>query len=87
MTLKEKKTAYVRVDIETDLEVIEGGLDNKQGSLDSVQQALFFSYLTNKKAVVVIYDTDNRIGKYEHQIKKACQKVGIEFRSISRKKS
>ncbi len=69
---------YVRVDCETDTTVYEGGLD-KRSSLDSVQQALFFAWLTGKKPAVVIYDTDGRVGKYEHRIEVACEAAGVEF--------
>lgn len=71
-------SSYVRVDCETDTHVYEGGLD-KRSSLDSVQQALFFSHLTGKKPAVVIYDTDNQIGRFEHRIKTACDLAGVEF--------
>ena len=56
----------------------EGGLD-KRSSLDSVQQALFFASLTGKQPAVVIYDTDGRIGPYEHRIRVACEMVGVRF--------
>ncbi len=69
---------YVRVDCETDTTVYEGGLD-KRSSLDSVQQALFFAWLTGKKPAVVIYATDGRVGKYEHRIEVACEAAGVEF--------
>ena len=39
---------YVEVDCETGTMVYEGGLD-KRSSLDSVQQALFFSHVTGKR--------------------------------------
>ena len=52
---------YVEVDCETGTMVYEGGLD-KRSSLDSVQQALFFSHVTGKRPAVVIYDTDGREG-------------------------
>ena len=72
---------YIKVDCETTTEVIEAGLD-KRSSLDSIQQALFFATLTNKKPVVVIYDTDQKEGIYEYRIRKACESVGIDYRSI-----
>ena len=40
--------SYVEVDCETSTMVYEGGLD-KRSSLDSVQQALFFSHVTGKR--------------------------------------
>ncbi len=60
-------SSYVKVDCETDTTVYEGGLD-KRSNLDSVQQALFFASLTGKEPAVVIYNTDGRIGKYEHRM-------------------
>ncbi len=71
-------SSYVKVDCETSDTVYEGGLD-KRSSLDSVQQALFFAHLTGKKPAVVIYDTDGRIGRFEHRIKTACEMAGIGF--------
>ena len=41
--------SYVMVDCETATHVWEGGLD-KRSSLDSVQQALFFSVISGKEA-------------------------------------
>ena len=80
-TLKNKQH-HVKVDIETETEVIEGGKD-KRSSLDSVQQALFFAFLTGKKPVVVIYDTDNTLGNYEYRIQQACKLANVEYRRIS----
>ena len=54
--------SYVKVDCETNTTVYEGGLD-KRSSLDSLQQALFFSVLTGKRPAVVIYDTDGKEGR------------------------
>lgn len=76
------KKYYVIVDIETKSEVIEGGKDSSRCSLDSLQQALFFSHLTGKKPVVVIYDTDDTISPIEYQIQKMCEKVGVEYRRV-----
>lgn len=70
--------SYIRVDCETEETVYEGGLD-KRSSLDSVQQALFFAHLTGKEPAVVIYDTDGRIGKYEHRIRVACEAAGVRY--------
>lgn len=77
-----KKSSFVKVDCETSTQVIEGGLD-KRSSLDSVQQALFFAKVTHKEPVVVIYDTDNKLGKYEHRIKAACEQIGLKCIRIS----
>lgn len=72
------KRGYVLVDCETDVFVIEGGFD-KRGSLDSLQQAVFFGVVTGKTPVVVIYDTDEKIGKYEHRIRSACNEAGVLY--------
>ncbi len=74
-------TSYIRVDCETEDTVYEGGLD-KRSSLDSVQQALFAASLTGKKPAVVIYNTDGKIGRYEHRIKVACERAGVAFYSV-----
>ncbi len=74
-------TSYIRVDCETENTVYEGGLD-KRSSLDSVQQALFAASLTGKKPAVVIYNTDGKIGRYEHRIKVACERAGVAFYSV-----
>jgi len=71
-------SGYIRIDIENDTYVIEGGLD-KRSSLDSIQQAVFASVLTGKKAAVAIYDTDGVWGKFEHRIWVATKKLGIKF--------
>ena len=73
---------YVIVDCETGSYVIEGGLD-KRSSLDSLQQALFFSELTGRDPAVVIHDTDEEIGKYEHRIQASYEKPGILFLRLS----
>ena len=72
------ENGYVIVDCETDTEVIEGGLD-KRSSLDSIQQALFFAFLTGKKPVIVIYDTDGIEGKIEYRIKIGAAHAGVGF--------
>ncbi len=69
---------YVEVDCETGTMVYEGGLD-KRSSLDSVQQALFYSHVTGKRPAVVIYDTDGREGRFEYRIRIACRKAGVRY--------
>ena len=71
-------SSYVKVDCETETTVY-GGKPDKRSSLDSVQQALFFSYLTSKKPAVVIYDTDEKMGRFEYRIKTACEPISIAF--------
>ena len=70
--------SYVVVDCETSTMVYEGGLD-KRSSLDSLQQAIFFSYVTGKRPAVVIYDTDGQEGRFEFRIRTACQKAGVHY--------
>ena len=70
--------AFIKIDIETETVVIEGGLD-KRSSLDSVQQALFAASLTGKKPAIVIYDTDGVEGRYEFRIRKASERAGVAF--------
>ena len=70
--------SYVEVDCETGTMVYEGGLD-KRSSLDSVQQALFFSHVTGKRPAVVIYDTDGREGRFEYRIRIACREAGVHY--------
>ena len=77
-TYGDGQQGYVSVDCETEFFAIEGGLD-KRSSLDSLQQALFFSVLTSKSPVVVIYDTDEKVGKYEHRIQVASETAGVLF--------
>ncbi len=69
----------MEVDCETGTMVYEGGLD-KRSSLDSVQQALFFSHVTGKRPAVVMYDTDGgREGRFEYRIRVACRKAGVRY--------
>ena len=35
-----------------------------------------------KTAAVVIYNTDGKIGRYEHRIKVACERGGVVFYSV-----
>lgn len=71
-------TANIRIDILTNKFAIEGGKD-KRSSLDSIQQAVFASTLTNRKPAVAIYDTDGIWGKYEHRVWKAAKELGVKF--------
>lgn len=43
---------------------------------------LFAAHLTGKKPAVVIYNTDGKIGRYEHRIKVACERAGVAFYSV-----
>ena len=73
-------SSYVIVDCETSNTVYEGGLD-KRSSLDSIQQALFFSAITGKEPSIVIFDTDGKEGQYEFQIRTAAELAGVEYLS------
>ena len=77
------RKSFIRVDVETAQYVIEGGLDNKPDSLDSVQQTLFASTLTGKQPVIVIYDTDGIEGKFEYRIKTVAKNLGIKFYNLN----
>ena len=70
--------SYVLVDCETEDTVYEGGLD-KRSSLDSIQQAVFFAFLTGKEPAVVVYDTDGKMGRFEYRIQVACEQAGVTF--------
>ncbi|GGL76721.1 hypothetical protein [Wenxinia marina] len=72
----------VRVDCETETQVIEIGLD-RRSSLDSLQQALFFAALTGKAPAVVLIDTDGREGPYELQIRTAAEAAGVSYSVFS----
>lgn len=76
-------TSHIRVDCETDTEVIEVGWD-RRSALDSVQQALFASALTGKSAAVMLIDTDGHIGPYETRVRVAASMSNVAFRSVSK---
>ena len=78
------RLSHVYVDCETANYVIEGGLD-KRSSLDSLQQALFFSVLTGKAPAVVIYDTNGEADRYEHRIRAASEKAGVLYLGLDMK--
>ena len=73
-TYGDGRQGHVSADCETEFFVIVGGLDTG-ASGDSLQQALFLGALTGKSPAVVIYDTDHRIGAYEHTVT-GCQRAG-----------
>ncbi|MDG1530204.1 MAG: hypothetical protein P8Q99_02520 [Paracoccaceae bacterium] len=68
----------IRIDCETELNVIEVGLD-KRSSIDSVHQALFAASLTGKNPIVAIIDTDGFEGQYEYQIRTAAKAAGVKY--------
>lgn len=73
---------YIVVDCETEYTVYEGGLD-KRSSLDSVQQALFAAEVTGKSPAIAIYDTDGKLGSYEHRIGKAARRAAVMFTRVN----
>ena len=69
--------SYVVVDCETEDTVYEGGLD-KRSSLDSVQQALFFAFLTGQRTRC----RDLRYRRADwtlYRIRVACEMAGVAF--------
>ncbi|MGH1367129.1 MAG: hypothetical protein ACRBCL_00830 [Maritimibacter sp.] len=74
----------IRTDCETSETVIEVGRDVRS-SLDSLQQVLFAAEVTGKTPLLVIVDTDGRIGAYEHRIRVAAERVGVTFQLLHQK--
>jgi hypothetical protein len=72
----------IQVDCVTDTHVVEVGLDTRS-SLDSVQQAAFAGWLSDKEPMVIIVDRDGIIGPIEYRIRTASQQFGVEYRSMS----
>lgn len=73
--------ASIRTDCENDKRVVEFGLD-RRSSLDSIQQALFAAEVTGKEAVVVLIDTDGRMGRYEWRIARAANVADVPIRIL-----
>lgn len=74
----------IRVDCETAGEVIEVGLDAKDGSRDSITQALFAADLTGKSPAVVLIDRDGVEDKIEYQLRRASAAAGVAYRVVDR---
>ncbi|GAA6199530.1 hypothetical protein [Aquicoccus sp. SU-CL01552] len=73
----------IRVDCETETQVIEVGLD-KRSSIDSVHQTVFAATLTGKSPMVLIIDTDGREDRYEFQIRTVAQTLGVAYKVLDR---
>ncbi len=73
--------ASIRTDCENGNRVIEFGLD-KRSSLDSLQQALFSAEITGKEPVVVLIDTDGKMGRFEWRIARAANIADVPIRII-----
>lgn len=74
----------IRVDVETENYVIEAGLD-KRTSLDSIHQVLFAAYLSGKKPMIIIYDTNQKEGAVEYQLRVLVKSLGILYYRIPAK--
>ncbi|MBV0914066.1 hypothetical protein [Anianabacter salinae] len=74
----------IRIDCETPTHVIEIGLDNKAGSRDSVHQAVFSALLAGKTPMVVIIDTDGREDRYQYEIRRVADHLGIAYGTCSK---
>ncbi len=72
---------FIRVDCETDTEVMEMGLD-KRSSYDSIHQVTFGSILTGKKPRIVMIDTDLRERAVEYQLRQTAERLGITYQSF-----
>ncbi len=72
---------YVKVDCETPTHVIEIGMDGKADARDSVHQAVFSSLFTGKTPMVIIIDQDGVEGRYEYEIRRVSEHLGIAFGS------
>lgn len=73
--------ASIRTDCENSKRVVEFGLD-RRSSLDSIQQALFAAEITGKEAVVVLIDTDGRMGRFEWRIARAANIADVPIRIL-----
>ncbi|WP_323783188.1 hypothetical protein [Leisingera sp.] len=73
--------ASIRTDCENANRVIEFGLD-KRSSLDSIQQVLFAAEVTGKEPVVVLIDTDGRMGRFEWRIARAANVADVPVRIV-----
>lgn len=69
------QTHHIRVNCETDTEVIKVGLDRRNSS-ESLQQALFAAELTGKSRWIVVIDTDGGNDIHEYQIRVAANALG-----------
>ena len=67
---------HVEVDCETPTHVIEIGRD-VLGSRDSLHQAAFAAVLTGKTPLVIIIDEDGSEGRFEQEIRRAADYLGI----------
>ncbi len=74
---------YVRVDCETENFVVEVGLDNTDSNRDSIHQAVFASIQTGKIPYVVLIDTDGEEGRFEQEMRRVTERLGIGYTTCS----
>ncbi|WP_244867729.1 hypothetical protein [Vannielia litorea] len=72
---------FIRVDCETEGQVIELGLD-KRSSIDSVHQAIFAASVTGKAPKVVMIDTDGKEDQFELQVRRVAEATGWPTRCM-----
>ncbi|MEM6277247.1 MAG: hypothetical protein AAF714_09875 [Pseudomonadota bacterium] len=77
------QTTHVRVDCETETHVYEIGKDSSS-SFDSLHQTVFASHLTGKTPTILIFDTDDRFGQHETQIRDTARLMGVTFKHMPR---
>lgn len=77
------KTRQLRIDCETPTHVIEVGLDNSSSNRDSIHQAVFASFLTDKIPLVILIDTDGFEGRYEYEMRQVTALLGVGFSRCS----
>lgn len=72
-------TRVLRIDCETPTHVIEVALDNKPSSRDSVHQAVFAAYLTDKRPMVIVIDRDGVEDRYQLELRIVTETLGVPF--------
>ena len=72
-------STYVRIDCITDTHAIEVGLDRSRGAYDSLHQATFNAYLTDRLPMVIMIDTDGIENQYEYQVETVARQYGVEY--------
>jgi hypothetical protein len=70
----------VRIDCLTETHAIEIGLDGRRSSYDSVHQAIFYGYLTEREPMVILVDTDGEEDNTEYQVRTVAQALGVDYR-------
>lgn len=71
---------HVRIDCETPAFAIELGFDGKSSNRDSVHQAIFGALMTGKRPAVILIDTDGVEGRYEYEMRRVTDHLGILYR-------